>query len=192
MLRSKSRGSVATSAALRDARYVLVYCSASWCPPCRQFTPVLSAFYTASAERLKAAFVLVSNDRDEASFSAYWKHMPWDLGISPDDSAGQALMQRFGIRGIPSLLVFSAASGTLLTQNGVAALSREPSGASFPWAGPDVGRRVTLHGLASRPELNGRKGIVEAVVAASGRLQVALDTPNEVLAVKRDSVRFDA
>ena len=146
-LRSKARGSVATLAALRDSRFVLVYCSASWCPPCRQFTPVLGAFYTSAAARLKASFVLVSNDRDEASFQAYFKHMPWDLALSPEDSAGQALMQRFGIRGIPSLMVFSASSGALLTKGGVEALSRDPSGAGFPWAGPgaaDIGRRVTM------------------------------------------------
>lgn len=192
-LRSKSRGgSVPTSSALAGARFVLVYCSASWCPPCRSFTPMLSDFFTASAARRKAAIVLLSCDRDDASFQAYWKKMPWDFGLSPEDAAGQALMARFGVKGIPALLVFSA-SGALVTAGGVEGLSRDPSGSQFPWVGPggaDIGRRVTLRGLAARPELNGASGVVETVVAASGRLQVALAAPREVLAVKRDNVEF--
>lgn len=194
-LRSKSRGgSVPTAAALRDARFVLVYCSASWCGPCRAFTPTLARFFSAAAARLHAAVVLISCDRDEAAFASYWKSMPWDYALSPEDDAGQALMQRFGVRGIPSLLVFSAAAGTLVTAAGVEGLSRDPAGAAFPWvgaAGVDIGRRVALRGLVSRPELNGRRGVVDNVGAAAGRLQVALDAPHaEVLAVKRDNLDF--
>ena len=189
-LRSKARGSVATTSALAGSRFVLVYCSASWCPPCRSFTPVLADFFTAHAARRRAAFVLLSCDRDDASFQAYWKKMPWELGLSPEDSAGQALMAKFGIKGIPALLVFSS-SGALVTASGVEGLSRDPTGSQFPWVGPggtDIGRRVTLRGLAARPELNGQTGLVEKVVAPSGRLQVAI--AGEVVAVKRDNVEF--
>ena len=190
----RSGGSTSTSSALRDARFVLVYCSASWCGPCRQFTPALSSFFGAAGPRLRAAAVLVSCDRDDAAFRSYWQHMPASFfALAPDDAAGQALMHRFGVRGIPALLVFVAATGTLVTATGVEGLSRDPAGAAFPWVagGADIARRVALRGLAARPELNGCRGVVEAVVAAPGRLQVALDAPREVVAVKREHVEFN-
>ena len=191
-LRRKAGGSVRTSDALADARFVLVYCSASWCGPCRQFTPQLAEFFKTAAARLRAAVVLVSCDRDESAFLSYFSKMPWDLALEPEDRFGAALMHAHGVRGIPALLVFSAA-GALVTSKGVEGLSRDPSGGAFPWvgaAGADIGRRVALRGLAARAELNGRHGVVETVVAASGRLQVGLDAPREVVAVRRENVDF--
>ena len=195
-LRSKSAsgGRVSTAAALREARFVLVYCSASWCGPCRSFTPALSQWYATSAARARAAVVLISCDRDEAAFRGYWGKMPWDAALAPDDAAGQALMQRFAVSGIPALLVFCRATGALVNARGVEGLSRDPSGAAFPWVGPggaDIGRRLALRGLAARADLNGRRGVVEAVVAASGRMQVVLDAPREVIAIKRENAVFE-
>ena len=43
-LKSKD-GTVKTADAIKD-KYVAVYFSAHWCPPCRGFTPKLSEWYT--------------------------------------------------------------------------------------------------------------------------------------------------
>ena len=45
----KSDGtSVSAEAALEGKDLVLFYFSAHWCPPCRQFTPLLKDFYDVS------------------------------------------------------------------------------------------------------------------------------------------------
>ena len=61
-------------------KYLCLYYSAHWCPPCRKFTPMLAEFYKKlkSTDKGKnAEFIFVSSDSDEASFKDYYKEMPW-------------------------------------------------------------------------------------------------------------------
>jgi len=62
-------------------RVLGLYFSAHWCPPCRDFTPVLVEFYH-QFKKCAAAYclvdiVFVSSDHDEESFLEYLKEMPW-------------------------------------------------------------------------------------------------------------------
>lgn len=57
-----------------------LYFSAHWCPPCREFTPLLVQFYerfktTANGQRFEIVFV--SSDYDESAFNQYIDEMPW-------------------------------------------------------------------------------------------------------------------
>jgi nucleoredoxin len=63
---------IPTSTAIAGCKYVAVYCSAHWCPPCRQFTPLLGEFFKTQAAALKVAVVFASGDRDEKSFKDYF------------------------------------------------------------------------------------------------------------------------
>jgi len=97
-------------------KVVAVYFSAQWCPPCRGFTPSLVSFANENKEKL--AVVFVSSDRGEAAQSKYMTEykMPWPA--TPNGSpAGKGLAAKHGIRGIPTLLVFSK-EGALITENG--------------------------------------------------------------------------
>ena len=132
ILVSKSGGEVATSEALAGTAYVLVYCSAHWCPPCRAFTPALSEWVARNAERLNLKCVFASSDRDEGAYSAYFKEMSWDLALPWEDEHVQRLMKAHGVRGIPTLLVFDG-SGHLVTKEGRDGVSSDPDGARFPW-----------------------------------------------------------
>merc|ERR1719168_227761 len=63
-------------ATLKSKKYFGLYFSAHWCPPCRQFTPILSAFYKyAKVDELEIIFL--SSDRDQAAFDEYYAEMPW-------------------------------------------------------------------------------------------------------------------
>jgi len=62
-------------------RVLGLYFSARWCPPCRDFTPVLVEFYKqfkkSAAAYCLVDIILVSSDHDEESFFEYLKEMPW-------------------------------------------------------------------------------------------------------------------
>lgn len=62
-------------------RVLGLYFAAHWCPPCRDFTPILTGFYN-HFQKSKTAHCLVdiifiSSDVDEESFLEYLKEMPW-------------------------------------------------------------------------------------------------------------------
>ena len=75
----KGDGSVVPLASvLEGAEFVGIYFSAHWCPPCRNFTPVLAQFYEeVNKDGKKLEIIFVTSDRDEASFKEYFALMPW-------------------------------------------------------------------------------------------------------------------
>lgn len=51
---------------------IALYFSASWCPPCQRFTPILSDFYNAAKEAdCGFDIVYVSSDRSVEEFEGY-------------------------------------------------------------------------------------------------------------------------
>ena len=63
---------------LKTAKLIGVYFSAHWCPPCRNFTPVLAKFYD-DVNKNGHVFEVIfsSSDQDEKSFKEYLNTMPW-------------------------------------------------------------------------------------------------------------------
>jgi len=104
-----------------ESRLVALYFSAHWCPPCRKFTPVLIEFYNILKERLQQPqssgggleIVFISSDRDILSFQNYFQSMPW-LAVPLDMDRRREIGSRFGIQGIPALIVLDAISGEVV------------------------------------------------------------------------------
>ena len=126
-------GEVATDAALAGIDYVMVYCSAHWCPPCRGFTPVLSEFHKRHGEALKVQTVFASSDKSATEFAGYFASHAWDLAVPFNDAAIELLSGFFGVQGIPTLLVFDAKTGELITSEGRAGVLGDKEAAKFPW-----------------------------------------------------------
>jgi len=83
-----------------------LYFSAHWCPPCRKFTPVLSEAYTKlKAERDDFELVFVSSDRDQEGFDEYFGEMTFCALPFEEREAKSGISKKFGIQGIPSLLI---------------------------------------------------------------------------------------
>jgi nucleoredoxin len=102
-LHSRS-GPVATSSL--SAKYKLIYFSAHWCPPCRQFTPQLALFYEqVNASSHQVDIVFVSYDRTPDQFNEYFATMPWLALPFTDRQRAQALGGQFGANGIPFLVL---------------------------------------------------------------------------------------
>jgi nucleoredoxin len=105
---------VATAEALAGAEHVLLYCSAHWCPPCRAFTPELTAWVNKHGARLRLKLVFASSDRDEAAFSGYFKSMAAGaLALPFGDDKADELMRKFKVSGIPTLLVLDGLGAAL-------------------------------------------------------------------------------
>lgn len=67
-------GKRAESAELEKANVYVLYFTASWCAPCRQFSPKLVRFAADSAaENPKMSVVLISQDEEDGKFHAYQK-----------------------------------------------------------------------------------------------------------------------
>ena len=60
--------------------------------------------------------VFVSSDRDPASFSNYFGSMPWLALPFEDRMRKESISSKFGIRGIPGLVVLDSISGQVLSQ----------------------------------------------------------------------------
>eukprot|EP01012_Entosiphon_sulcatum_P024255 TRINITY_DN29428_c0_g1_i1.p1 TRINITY_DN29428_c0_g1~~TRINITY_DN29428_c0_g1_i1.p1 ORF type:complete len:4234 (+),score=586.19 TRINITY_DN29428_c0_g1_i1:35-12736(+) len=109
-------------------KVVALYFSAHWCPPCQQFTPVLIEAY----RRIKDAgknfeVVFLSADKTREEWRRYSEGMPWLMAPYP----GNSIFEKYGIRGIPSLLLFSP-DGILITSKGTQVVYSDPEGGKFP------------------------------------------------------------
>ena len=55
-----------------------LYFSASWCPPCKSFTPRLKEFYVNKRkEGCSFEIIFISWDKDENGYNEYVSTMPW-------------------------------------------------------------------------------------------------------------------
>jgi len=93
------------SSSLKD-KYLMLYFSAHWCPPCKAFTPKLSKAYKKMKEmRDDFELVFISSDRDEETFNEYFGEMtfcalPFNLRETKN-----VLSKKFGVSGIPKLII---------------------------------------------------------------------------------------
>lgn len=86
-------------------KVVGLYFSASWCGPCRRFTPKLVEVYKELSKEAEFEVVFISSDRDEESFSDYFSKMPWLAVPFLDLGTKKHLKDLFKVRGIPHLVV---------------------------------------------------------------------------------------
>ena len=98
------------SAPLAGKKFLAVYYSASWCGPCRAFTPDLVKWYKRNKSKAGLfELVFVSADRSEEQMAAYMvdDKMPWPALEFPSIRMGNPIVGKGG-PGIPSLVVFDA------------------------------------------------------------------------------------
>ena len=101
---------VNADSSLEGKKVVAFYFSAHWCPPCRAFTPMLKDAYEEYLEEGNdIEIVFVSSDRSPEDMKNYMKdaHGKW-LAIKHNSDLGKALKTKFGIQGIPALIVCKA------------------------------------------------------------------------------------
>ncbi|KAK7283430.1 hypothetical protein RIF29_12944 [Crotalaria pallida] len=100
-----------------------LYFSAAWCVPCVHFTPKLISIYQKIKQELAEKgedegfeIVLISSDRDQASFDSYYSTMPW-LALPFKDPEIKNLARHFDVQGIPCLVIIGP-DGKTITLHG--------------------------------------------------------------------------
>jgi nucleoredoxin len=102
------------AARLNGVKFYGIYFSASWCGPCKQFTPELVRDYRAiKAVHPEFEIIFVSWDRTEADLHAYLRDdaMPWPALKFADRNL--PLLRKHAGRGIPCLVLIDASGNEL-------------------------------------------------------------------------------
>lgn len=116
LLRSGMPQPVPLADALGGKEFVLLYASAHWCPPCRQFTPMLANWYKSARNHVEVVFL--SCDHDANGFKNYFATHPW-MAVDFDDDAREELLGAIRVSGIPRLVVLSGSTGKIIEDNAV-------------------------------------------------------------------------
>merc|ERR1712159_265386 len=102
-----------TDEVLAGKKNILVYFSAHWCPPCRGYTPDLSAAYEGSSKKDETAVVFVSSDRDQEAFDEYYASMSFFAVPFAARDIKETLGNKYGVRGIPTLVHLDGEGNTV-------------------------------------------------------------------------------
>jgi len=97
-------------------KFVGLYFSAHWCPPCRAFSPKLVEFRDAHTKDFEVVFI--SSDKDENAQFAYMKelNMKW-YTVKYRSEVAKSISQKYGVKSIPTLVILSP-NGDLITDQG--------------------------------------------------------------------------
>jgi len=164
---------VATHEALKGASVVGLYFSASWCPPCRGFTPMLAESFTKHLQPKGFRCVLISGDRSAQDFQDYFAPMPW-LALPYEDRNRQSeLSAKYGVKSIPTLALLDEAGATITTE-ARDELPDDPEGKNFPWRPPLV-RDLALGKTGRLNELPSVVCLCESVADAAAQHQALKD-----------------
>lgn len=136
---------VAVSELQGEGKYIALYFSAHWCPPCRRFTPELVTYYKEHLKGKNCEVIFVSSDRDEAAFKEYFGEMPW-LAIPHGDKRKDVLSKHFEVGGIPTFVVVDAATGETITTEARGDVGGDPTCAEFPWRPKPLNDMLTKMG----------------------------------------------
>ena len=149
-------------------KVIALYFSAHWCPPCRQFTPLLKSafeeFKSSNPSNNKLSVVFVSGDRSQDEMLSYMReaHGNWP-GVPPGSPLQQSLNTAFQVRGIPSLIIVDI-NGEIISREGRQEIMSLRSQAFKNWEGmfTDLDTSI-VQTLLDNPE-EVRNGAIEILV----------------------------
>ena len=100
---------------LNGLKFVGLFFSADWCPPCKHMLQPLKNFYTDVnlAERT-FEIVLISSDRTQDEWKRHHSSMPW-MSLPYDDPRHDSLRSKYEIQGVPALIILDAQTGFTVT-----------------------------------------------------------------------------
>lgn len=162
----RSDGTSVPISHLSNLKYVLLYFSAHWCPPCQRFTPKLITVYNElrAHRNNDVDIIFLSSDKSEEQFQEYFSTMPW-LALPYDQrSVKTRLSGKFKVEEIPTLICLDCTTGAVVCKDAMEPInthgSLEDAISAFPWVLPTIeealrgavitskdGRLLTVDGL---------------------------------------------
>uniref|UniRef100_A0A8R1DW76 protein-disulfide reductase n=1 Tax=Caenorhabditis japonica TaxID=281687 RepID=A0A8R1DW76_CAEJA len=115
-------------------KVVGLYFSASWCPPCRAFTPKLQEFF----EKIRKTHpefevIFVSRDRSAEELVAYFNDHQGDWTYIPFGSSKiSKLMQKYEVKTIPTMRIIRA-NGDVVIQDARGEITNKGEDAEGLW-----------------------------------------------------------
>ncbi|MCP4836254.1 MAG: redoxin family protein [Phycisphaera sp.] len=95
-----------TAKVLEGRKNVLVYFTASWCGPCKRFTPELVKFADQNKDAKDFVIIMVGSDRTAKAQNDYMKKAKMPFYAVPFESPGvKSMKTAFAGRGIPNLVI---------------------------------------------------------------------------------------
>merc|ERR1712139_189538 len=89
-----------------QGKYIGLYFSASWCGPCRRFTPKLAAVYNKIVGDGDFEVIWASRDRSSYESDKYFQKMPWiRMPYSAKNSVYELFYDVFDLTYIPNLVI---------------------------------------------------------------------------------------
>lgn len=138
-----SEGDEASTDALKG-KYVGIYFSARWGPPCRAFTPKLVEFRNREAENgFEVLWVSFDKSSEERVQFETENQMSWPSLEGISSKQGRALAKSLGVEAIPTLVILDP-NGKVVTKDGYAQLNEDPESAWQRWKGILPGTRTNL------------------------------------------------
>ena len=119
------------SSEILEKKYVGLYFSASWCGPCRKFTPKLIEFRNKYAENFEV--ILVGADGSHKAQANYMKKysMPW-LAMKNKSLEAKHASKISGVEVIPYLVILDQ-KGNIISKSGKNDLSKFGDGTLEYW-----------------------------------------------------------
>jgi len=146
--KGKKKNTTTTTTSSNNPTLTGLYFSASWCPPCQRFTPLLIDFYNATkklvsndttATATEFEIIYVSSDRTNEEFEEYYGKMPWlaiPPGIENIGAIKAKLSETLGVTGIPALAILDGTTGEFIAggtaRDDVVRVTTTPKGDTVP------------------------------------------------------------
>lgn len=118
-----------------EGKYVGLYFSAHWCPPCRAFTPLLVEFRNRHLEDgFEVLFVSFDDSNTEKQNYIRKAGMEWPTVKGARSRTARELARRFQVEGYPSLIVLDP-TGKIVSLDGRSDVMISPETALETWKG---------------------------------------------------------